>query len=144
MAEITPQQSIRREELPPEPLPQIEDAALWRWLDRFQKKYTAHAREARKRLDEILYGKVNWVGDFTLTSDGVAITTIVQDNRVTSDCEISLMPLSALAAGALATTWIGTGDLRPGTPWAASPVGEFTVHHAATADKLAFRYSIKG
>lgn len=145
MPEFTPQQSVRREELIPEPLPRKGDEdRLLRWLGRFRDKFTAHAREARKRLDEIIAGKVNWVGIFNLTDDGVAIATVVQDNRVTSDCQISLQPLTALSAAALVTTWIGAGDLRPGTPWAASPVGEFTVNHAATVDKIAFRYSIKG
>ena len=153
MAEITPQQSIGRAELPVE-LPTLEliepledgvdDGRLRTWLDAFRRRFIVHTRELRKRLDEVIYGKVNWMGDFTLT-DGGATTTVVSDDRVTSDCEISLHPLTANAASILGKVFVRLADLAPGTAWAASPVGQFTVQHPilAAAD-FSYRYSIKG
>jgi len=148
MTEFTPQDPVRRRELPmqsPQGPPPIDNKPLAAWLTRLAQTFTDHAREIRKKLDDALYGKVNWVGSFTLVSDGVTTAVVVQDDRVTSDCEISLMPLTANAAKQMPGLWIPLATLAPGTPWAANPVGQFTVNYAATADAdLHYRYSIKG
>lgn len=147
MAELTPQDPIRRRELPtegPQAPPPLQDRALAAWLSRLAQTFTAHAREIRKKLDDALYGKVNWVGEFSLTNDGITTTLTVQDDRVTSDCEISLMPLSQNAAAMIPQMWIGLADLTPAIRTTAL-VGQFTVNYPATLDAdLDFRYSIKG
>ena len=95
--------------------------------------------------DEVIYGKVNWIGTVTLRYGASDITTVVSDDRVTSDCEISLMPLTANAASMLVKVYIGTADLAPGVPWAANVVGQFTINHPIlTDDDFSYRYSIKG
>lgn len=101
------------------------------------------SRDSRKRDDAVLSGKVNWVGDFTLAA-GVAFTVVV-DDRVTSDCEISLQPLTADAASIAGKVYVGVANLTPGTSWAANPVGRFSVQHPiVSTDQFQFRYSIKG
>ena len=147
MAEIRPQDAIRRRELPtgPQVPPPVDDPkALSGWLFSLARAFQEHARELRKRLDEVVVGKVNWNGVFTLT-DGGATATVVQDERVTPDCEISLMPLTANAASLVGKVYIPLATLLEGTAYRADPVGQFTVQHpiVAAAD-FTFRYSIKG
>lgn len=129
MSEFTPQQSVIRSEVPVGPNDTLTPLV--------------HGRELRKRADEIVTGKVNWCGDFTL-ADG-ANNTVVEDDRVTSDSEISLQPLTADAASIIGKIHIDTTDLAPGTAWAANPVGRFTVRHPiVSTENFKFRYSIKG
>lgn len=129
MAEFTEQQSVGRREVPKG----ADD----------QQTAMLHAREIRKRTDEIVAGKVNWGGDFTLEAS--ANNTVVSDGRVTQDSEISLHPLTADAASLINKVHIDTTDLTPGTTWGATPVGQFTVRHAIVATtNFKYRYSIKG
>lgn len=98
-------------------------------------------RELRRRVDDLLAGRVNWNGEFTLTDD--AVGTIVYDDRVTPDTEISLSPLTEEAVAMLPKVWIG--QLRPGRPEAPSPVGEFLVRHShVDGTNCKYRYSAKG
>jgi hypothetical protein len=71
-------------------------------------------------------------GTVTLTAN--AASTTLTDYRITASSVISLMPTTANAAGAIATTYIGT-----------TAIGSATITHAnnAQADKT-FRYSIIG
>lgn len=105
----------------------------------------AHKREVGRRLDAVVKrGAVEWVSEFTL--DTGTTSTVVTDERVTTDSQISLHPLTAEAAALLGKVWIGTADLVPGTAFTASPVGQFTVHHPnLTSGVVAtFRSSCKG
>jgi hypothetical protein len=155
MAEITPQQSIARHEVDPGvsvELPSVDDTKLGGFLrDERQRvsdekrRQLGHNREIRKRLDEVIAGKVNWVGDVTLRSGAADITTVVSDDRVTPDCEISLMPLTANAASLVGKVYVRTADLGPANTWTPQPVGQFTVNHPIlAANDFSFRYSIKG
>jgi len=71
-------------------------------------------------------------GSVTLTAN--AASTTLTDYRITASSVISLMPTTANAAGAIATTYIGT-----------TAIGSATITHAnnAQADKT-FRYSVIG
>jgi hypothetical protein len=86
---------------------------------------------------------VNWVGEVTL-EDGVN-STVVADERVTPDCEVSLMPLTANAAALLGKLYIPTATLLEGTAYRPNPVGSFTIQHPIVASvDYSYRYSIKG
>lgn len=88
--------------------------------------------EARLVLNNAMRGKMNVVEEVTLTAN--AASTVVTDALVNSESLIVLMPTTANAAAALATTYIATvGD------------GTFTITHAnnAQADKT-FRYGVLG
>ncbi len=71
-------------------------------------------------------------GTVTLTAN--AASTTLSDYRITASSVIALMPTTANAAGAIATTYIGT-----------TAIGSATITHAnnAQADKT-FKYSITG
>jgi hypothetical protein len=143
MSEFTEQQSIGRNELVVAPPPRDVAPPLLSWLTGLREKLLLHAREIRKRLDEVIAGKVNWGGDFTLGS--AATSTVVEDDRVSPDSEISLHALTADAASLLGKMHIDTTDLTPGTAYSASPIGRFTVRHPIVGtSNFKFRYSIKG
>ena len=69
-------------------------------------------------------------GTVTLTAN--AASTTLTDDRITASSVILLMPTTANAAGAIATTYIGT-----------TAIGSATITHAnnAQADKT-FKYTI--
>lgn len=71
-------------------------------------------------LNEVLKGRANNTGTLTL-EDGVT-TTVVEDNLFQSDMVPLLMPTTANAAGALATTYVS-----------ARANGSFTLTHANAA-----------
>ena len=79
-------------------------------------------------------GRSNAVGAVTLTAN--AASTVVSDNNVAVGSTISLMPTTANAAAALATTYIPTATIVNKS---------FTITHAnnAQVDKT-FRYAIVG
>jgi hypothetical protein len=68
-------------------------------------------------INEVLKGRANNTGTLTL-EDGVT-TTVVEDNLFQSDMVPLLMPTTANAAGALATTYVS-----------ARANGSFTLTHA--------------
>lgn len=83
-------------------------------------------------VNNILRGKLNNTGSLTLTAN--ATTTTLTDERIGANSSIELMPTTANAAGALATTYFNTfAD------------GSCVVNHAnaATVDRV-FRYTITG
>ena len=57
-------------------------------------------------LNNVLKGKTNNTGVVTLTA--TAASTTLTDSRIGANSVISLMPTTANAAGALATTYFGT------------------------------------
>jgi hypothetical protein len=59
-----------------------------------------------RALNSILQGKTNNTGTVTLTAN--AGSTTLTDARIGANSVISLMPTTANAAGALATTYFGT------------------------------------
>ncbi len=91
-----------------------------------------HLRILADRINQLINGRSNAVGDVTLTAN--AASTTLTDARISVDSFIGLMPTTANAAGALATTYVS-----------ARGKGVATITHAnnAQADKT-FRYAIQG
>lgn len=77
-------------------------------------------RGATEAVNSLRNGKVNSAGDLTLTEN--ATSTVVTDIRVGGNSVILLMPKTANAAGALATTYIASVGKQT-----------FTVTHANNA-----------
>lgn len=93
-----------------------------------------YLRLLRQSLDYAMAGKLNCTGTVTLQAS--ATTTPVTDNRVYADSVILLMPLTANAAGALATSYIQAADVVGGS---------FIITHANNAQTdRNFRYVIIG
>lgn len=106
---------------------------------------TAHRREVRQRFqDMVTKGSVQWVNEFTLATG--ATSTTVNDPRVTTDSQISLMPLTPEAAALQGKVYIAAAGLTPGTESSSSRVGQFVVTHPnLLAGVVAtFRSSCKG
>jgi len=82
-------------------------------------------------VNSLINGKVNAIASVTLTAN--ATSTIVADLRCTSSSVIGLMPTTANAATALATTYITVTNKS------------FTITHAntSTTDRT-FHYSVLG
>lgn len=80
-----------------------------------------HLRNISEAVRQILDGKVNYVKTVTLRANNA--TTTVTDTRLGPTSFIGLMPKTANAAGALATTYIS-----------ARTDGSATITHANTAD----------
>ena len=88
----------------------------------------SHKREVGRRLDAVIKrGSVEWVGEFTLATG--ATSTTITDERVSTDSQISLMPVTPEAAALLGKVWIETAGLIPGTAWTATKIGTFVVKH---------------
>lgn len=83
-------------------------------------------------INNIMAKRIDAVGEVTLTDN--AASTAVTDNRVTKNSVIALSPMTANAAGALATTYIPEADYGTGT---------FTIRHANNAQTdRSFRYIV--
>jgi hypothetical protein len=95
---------------------------------RLDNQYLRYLREST---NSAMRGKINCTGEFTLTAN--AASTAVTEKLCTANSVVLLMPKTANAAGAIATTYI--------TPAS----GSFTVTHAnnAQTDKD-FRYVVIG
>lgn len=65
---------------------------------------SASQREIAERVNRLLQGKFNAVTTLTLTAN--AASTTLTDKRIGGATWIGLMPLTANAAAALATTWV--------------------------------------
>lgn len=80
----------------------------------------------------IMNGRQNNIGEITLTAN--AATTTVTDTLINENSVITLMPMTANAAGAIATTYFD-----------APTQGSVVINHAnnAQADKT-FRYEVTG
>lgn len=89
-------------------------------------------RKIATAVNGILDGKINATGVVTLTASGTS--TVVSERRCGTGSVILLMPTTSNAAGALATTYIGTVTKQ-----------SFTITHAntATVDRT-FKYVILG
>jgi hypothetical protein len=67
----------------------------------------AFKREVGRRIDAIVNGDgVNWVQEFTLATG--ATSTTVTDNRITSEGQISLQPVTPEAAALVGKCYIAT------------------------------------
>ena len=101
--------------------PPREQPALALWL-----------RQLAGIVSTLLLGKLNCTGTVTLTAS--QISTTVADPRADADSAILLVPVTANAAAAVATTYISARSKR-----------SFTLTHAsaATVDRT-FVYSILG
>lgn len=87
-------------------------------------------------------GRVDWIADFILPNGGAGPQTIViPDRRVTTDCHISLQPMTDAAAIILTAVWIPPSEYVPETDMTE---GSFTVHYPALIADAHFRYCIKG
>lgn len=101
----------------------------------------SQARELARRLELAVRGGVNWVGEFTLGQGHAG--TVVDDDRLTENSQVSLTPLTFEAAVVSGRCHVLA--LRPGVPWAPNKVGWFLVLHPAVSNANAkFRYSVKG
>lgn len=91
-----------------------------------------HRRQLALVANNVLNGKINSTGSLTLTAN--AATTTLSDRRIGANSTILLMPTTANAAGALATTYF--------TSFAE---GSCTVNHAnnAQTDRL-YLYVVLG
>ncbi len=91
-----------------------------------------HLRILADRINLLINGRSNAVGDVTLTAN--AASTTLTDARIGLDSHIGLMPTTSNAAAALATTYVSSRGK-----------GTATITHAnnAQTDKT-FRYSIQG
>lgn len=98
----------------------------------FQIDQTLHRRQIAVWMREADQGHLNNVGNVTLATGTAA--TVVSDFRIGPNSVIGLMPTTANAAGAIATTYISSRSAEA-----------FTIAHASTttADR-AFAYSILG
>lgn len=83
-------------------------------------------------LSQVQRGKLNAVGSVTLAAS--AVTTVIGDDRISGESWIGLMPKTANAAGALATTYVS-----------ARANGTATLAHASTTTTdRGFDYCIIG
>jgi hypothetical protein len=90
------------------------------------------ARRISQAIRELFEGRSNAVGTLTLTAG--ATSTVVTHANCGPDSRILLMPTTANAAAALATTYVGTVTN-----------GSFTVTHAnAVSVDRTFKYAIQG
>ncbi len=98
----------------------------------FNEDESAHRREIASVLNNVVQGKLNNTGTLTLTAN--AATTTLTDPRIGANSCIVLMPHTANAAGAIATTY-----------FTAFADGSCTVNHAnnAQVDKT-FTYAVFG
>lgn len=91
-----------------------------------------HLRILADRINLLINGRSNAVGDVTLTAN--AASTTLTDARIGVDSCIALMPTTANAAAALATTYVS-----------ARGKGTATITHANNAQTdRTFRYAIQG
>jgi hypothetical protein len=89
-------------------------------------------RRLQEAVNALGSGRSNAIGSVTLTASSA--TTTVTDRRAGIDSVIALMPVTANAASALASTWVS-----------ARGVGGFTLSHANNAETdRDFRYLIQG
>ena len=93
---------------------------------------TEHRRLIANAINSLRDGKINATGSVTLTAS--TTTTAITDIHVGADSVILLMPTTSNAAGALATTYIGTVAKQ-----------SFTISHASNsqADRI-FKYVVLG
>jgi len=88
-------------------------------------------RDTSDVVNNILAGKLNAVGTFTVTNS--ATTTVVADYRVGKESVILLMPTTSYAAAELATTYVSTRAKN-----------SFTVTHASATTSRIFDYVVIG
>lgn len=101
-----------------------------------QQNHFQWLRNITSALNALLQGKVETNSSLTLTAN--AATTVITDRKVGKDSVILLMPLTANAATALATTYIQTSDIDPRN-------NQFTVNHSNNAQTdRDFRYIVLG
>lgn len=98
----------------------------------FDTDEAAHRRQLALVANNLLRGKSNNTGTLTLTA--AAATTTLTDSRIGATSVVLLMPTTANAAAAIATTY-----------FTAFVKGSCTVNHAnnAQVDKT-FRYAVIG
>lgn len=101
-------------------------------VETFNEDEKAHRRAIALVLNNVIQGKLNNTGSFTITAN--VATTTLSDARIGANSTILLMATTANAAGALATTYFsGFGD------------GSCTVNHANNAQvDRTFRYAVIG
>lgn len=91
-----------------------------------------HKRLLANGINSLRDGKINATGSFTMATS--ATSTVVTDVRVGANTVVLLMPTTANAAGALATTYIGTVAKE-----------SFTVSHASNSQSdRTFKYALLG
>jgi len=84
-------------------------------------------RETAEVVNNILAGKINATGTFTVTNS--ATTTVISDYRVSAETVILLMPTTSHAAGEIAGTYVS-----------ARTKNSFTVTHPNATTSRIFEY----
>jgi hypothetical protein len=101
----------------------------------------AQKREIVRRIDGVIRGRVNWVGEVTLVED--ALGTTVEDDRINENSQVSLTPLNFEAASVAGRCFVSA--VRPGTLWTPNRIGEFLIVHPAPSNaNCKFRFSVMG
>lgn len=107
--------------------PKSDDHPIWMVVQNLKE----HLRELAASINSIIDGKRNSSGTFTLTAG--ATSTVVTNERCSTDSKVLFSPRTSNAAGAVAATYVTVAN------------GSFTVTHAntGTTDRT-FAYDITG
>jgi hypothetical protein len=95
-------------------------------------------RRINEAIEQLMQGRSNAHGSFTLTNDGVATTTVVNAPTCSSNSHVNVTPTTANAYHVMGWEADNSWYIVAGN-------GSFTVHHAATAlANCTFTFSING
>jgi hypothetical protein len=116
---------LKKDNTQPDPKPDTTN--LWEVI----KNLKNHLLELALAINQLVEGKRNSSGTFTLTAS--TTSTVVTNERCSTDSKVLFSPRTSNAAGAVATTYVTVAN------------GSFTVTHAnaATLDRT-FSYDITG
>lgn len=93
-------------------------------------------RQINNSIRQLLEGRMNGVGSFTLTHDGSATTTTVTAPNCGPNSVVFLSPMTDWAAASYPTTYVKASDVSP---------GQFIVtHQPTTNDTETFGYVCLG
>ena len=96
-------------------------------------------RTIRRLFDQLR----NVTGEFSLTEDGVTITTFVADHRIHEDCVVVITPVTS--GGDTTRAWVNPSDyVIPGRGAAIGAEAGFYVRHDTTVNPRPFRYAVMG
>ena len=107
------------------PDPKPDTILVWQVLANLKE----HIRELASSINQIIEGRRNSSGTFTLTAG--ATSTVITNERCSTDSKVLFSPRTSNAAGGVATTYVTVAN------------GSFTVTHAnaGTTDRT-FSYDI--
>ncbi len=92
--------------------------------------------ERHRKLQRVFRGKHRVASHNAVTLEAGGTTTTLADELITAESVIALMPMTANAAAALASTFVLAADITP---------GQAVITHANNAQTdRTFRYSVHG